>query len=212
MFFVQLEFDPSVTDFKSLLDIFWSGHDSTVPAYSRHVFFTSTTFSMFIVQLLGNTCRRYSATEMNKWGLHRNHWRRHRSTWRRRSKPWFNQPDLFTRRKSESWGSVLFYMLCLPATTRSTSCRSTALSWPRSASPAVPNLLPAVSRQGSMATLVVMEARFLLDFKTLLMTHNTPHPSQESFLEETETVNQLNQDDVDYVADAIEQAVSRRYS
>ena len=63
-----------------------------------------------------------------------------------------------------------------------------------------------------MATLVVMEARFLLDFKTLLMTHNTPHPSQESFLEETETVDQLNQDDVDYVADAIEQAVSRRYS
>ena len=44
------------------------------------------------------------------------------------------------------------------------------------------------------------------------MTHNTTHPSQESFLEETETVNQLNQDDVDYVADAIEQAVSRRYS
>ena len=36
--------------------------------------------------------------------------------------------------------------------------------------------------------------------------------SQESFLEETETVDQLNQDDVDYVADAIEQAVSRRYS
>ena len=33
---IQLEFDPSVTDFKSLLDIFWSGHDPTVPAYSRH--------------------------------------------------------------------------------------------------------------------------------------------------------------------------------
>merc|ERR1719400_2008234 len=29
---VELEFDPSVTDFKSLLDIFWSGHDPTVPA------------------------------------------------------------------------------------------------------------------------------------------------------------------------------------
>ena len=36
LLFTQLEFDPSVTDFKSLLDIFWSGHDPTVPAYSRH--------------------------------------------------------------------------------------------------------------------------------------------------------------------------------
>ena len=36
LIFTQLEFDPSVTDFKSLLDIFWSGHDPTVPAYSRH--------------------------------------------------------------------------------------------------------------------------------------------------------------------------------
>ena len=44
MFFVQLEFDPSVTDFKSLLDIFWSGHDSTVPAYSRHVFYVNHIF------------------------------------------------------------------------------------------------------------------------------------------------------------------------
>merc|ERR1712107_433947 len=32
---VELEFDPSVTSFKSLLDIFWAGHDPTVPAYSR---------------------------------------------------------------------------------------------------------------------------------------------------------------------------------
>ena len=31
------------------------------------------------------------------------------------------------------------------------------------------------------------------------------------FLGETDTVSQLNQDNIDYVADAIEQAISRRY-
>ena len=35
--------------------------------------------------------------------------------------------------------------------------------------------------------------------------------AQENFLGETETVNQLNQEDIDYIADEIEQAISRRY-
>jgi len=33
----------------------------------------------------------------------------------------------------------------------------------------------------------------------------------ENFLGEPETLNQLNQDDIDYVADEIEQAIGRRY-
>ena len=65
LFFAQLEFDPSVTDFKSLLDIFWSGHDPTVPAYSRHVS-DQTHLTLSEVQLLGSTCRQYSVTERNK--------------------------------------------------------------------------------------------------------------------------------------------------
>lgn len=35
--------------------------------------------------------------------------------------------------------------------------------------------------------------------------------TKEAFLGETNTVGQLNQADIDYVADAIEQAISRRY-
>jgi len=32
---VEVEYDPSVTSYSQLLDIFWAGHDPTVPAYSR---------------------------------------------------------------------------------------------------------------------------------------------------------------------------------
>jgi peptide-methionine (S)-S-oxide reductase len=32
---VEVEFDPAVTDYPALLALFWSGHDPTVPAYSR---------------------------------------------------------------------------------------------------------------------------------------------------------------------------------
>ena len=46
---------------------------------------------------------------------------------------------------------------------------------------------------------------------SLKMLHNTYNPPQENFLGETETLNQLNQDNIDYVADGIEQAISRRY-
>ena len=43
------------------------------------------------------------------------------------------------------------------------------------------------------------------------MTNMRYDSPQENFLGETETLNQLNQDDIDYVADEIEQAISRRY-
>merc|ERR1712008_561276 len=32
---VELEYDPSVTDYRQLLAMFWAGHDPTVPGYSR---------------------------------------------------------------------------------------------------------------------------------------------------------------------------------
>ena len=62
----QLEFDPSVTSFKSLLDIFWAGHDPTVPAYSRHVYnilhFLHFIFSNSQAVHVGNILPRRRAT------------------------------------------------------------------------------------------------------------------------------------------------------
>ena len=56
------------------------------------------------VQLLGSTCRQYSATERNKWGLQRSRWRwLLRATWRKRSKQWSNLRAHSTKLKSESW-------------------------------------------------------------------------------------------------------------
>ena len=150
--------------------------------------------------------------DVSNWGLHRNHWRRHRSTWRRRSKPWFNQPDLFTRRKSESWGSVLLYICCvcqLPPEVHPAEARpSLDLGRPL---PRSPTCCQQSRGKAQWLPWWLWKQGFCWISKHIT-THNTTHPSQESFLEETETVNQLNQDDVDYVADAIEQAVSRRYS
>ena len=98
----QLEFDPSVTSFKSLLDIFWAGHDPTVPAYSRHVYNILHFFTFYIFKLSGSTCRQYSATATSNCILHASRWNLHRSTRRKKSKLWSSLQAISTRPKSES--------------------------------------------------------------------------------------------------------------
>ena len=116
----QLEFDPSVTSFKSLLDIFWAGHDPTVPAYSRHVYnilslscefwntqpgpqFNCASLCDVNFKLSGSTCRQYSATAKSSCILHASRWNLHRSTRRKKSKLWSNLQAISTRLKSESY-------------------------------------------------------------------------------------------------------------
>jgi len=157
---VELEFDPSVTDFKSLLDIFWSGHDSTVPAYSRQ--YMSAIFCHGDEQMrLAHESLKAAQIDLKK----------EIQTVIQPAGPFYQAEDYHQKYILQKHGPLL-----------------TSLGLSR----------------GPQLVASSLAAR--------LNGYLGGYGSKESFLEETETVNQLNQDDVDYVADAIEQAVSRRYS
>jgi len=156
---VELEFDPSVTDFKSLLDIFWAGHDPTVPAYSRQ--YMSAIFCHGDEQMrLANESMKAAQIDLKK----------EIQTVIQPAGPFYQAEDYHQKYILQKHGSLL-----------------TSIGLSRG-----PKLV-----KSSLA------AR--------LNGYLGGYGTKENFLGETETVNQLNQDNIDYVADAIEQAISRRY-
>jgi len=156
---VELEFDPSVTDFKSLLDIFWAGHDPTVPAYSRQ--YMSAIFCHGDEQMrLAKESMKAAQIDLKK----------EIQTVIQPAGPFYQAEDYHQKYILQKHGSLL---------------TSIGLS------------------RGPKLVASSLAAR--------LNGYLGGYGTKENFLGETETVNQLNQDNIDYIADEIEQAISRRY-
>jgi len=157
---VELEFDPSVTDFKSLLDIFWSGHDPTVPAYSRQ--YMSAIFCHGEEQMRIAKESMKAAAQINL--------KKEIQTVIQPAGPFYQAEDYHQKYILQKHGSLL---------------TSIGLS------------------RGPKLVASSLAAR--------LNGYLGGYGTKENFLGETDTLNQLNQDNIDYVADEIEQAISRRY-
>jgi len=156
---VELEFDPSVTSFKSLLDIFWAGHDPTVPAYSRQ--YMSAIFCHDDEQLhLARESMKSAQIDQKK----------EIQTVIQPAGQFYQAEDYHQKYILQKHGTLL---------------TSIGLS------------------RGPKLVASSLAAR--------LNGYLGGYGTKEDFLGETDTVSQLNQDNIDYVADAIEQAISRRY-
>ena len=211
-FFAQLEFDPSVTDFKSLLDIFWAGHDPTVPAYSRQVS-SQIPLPLYKVQHfkavhVGNILPRRWTNETCQ-GVDEGS-----ADWLEEGDPNSDpacRPVLPSWRVSLDYEEYIYTLLLYQSFFLSYHQKYILQKHGSLLTSIGLSRGPKLVASSLAARLNGYLGGYGTKVKPLFQNASYHVRAQENFLGETETVNQLNQEDIDYIADEIEQAISRRY-